>query len=162
MHRIPKRWAVSLIRPCKARKNFRGITIYRSFCCAKPLKARARQYYTQNDNYFWKFRKVICCKRLRYIWGFRTFSISDITEWPFGDRKNRICYYSPGDISPYGDITVTNVKIDTATSAQVFAEAGIPNLRIPPGKAGSWFYHFTCTAGPDSRTVYRLESIAGQ
>ena len=74
LHRIPKRWAVSLIRPCKARKNFRRITIYRSFCCTKPLKARAKAVPIHKMIItFGKFRKVICCKRLRYIWGFRTF-----------------------------------------------------------------------------------------
>ena len=66
--------AVSLIRPCKARKNFRRITIYRSFCCTKPLKARAKAVPIHKMIItFGKFRKVICCKRLRYIWGFRTF-----------------------------------------------------------------------------------------
>ena len=74
LHRIPKRWAVSLIRPCKARKNFRRITIYRSFCCTKPLKARAKAVPIHKMIItFGKVRKVICCKRLRYIWGFRTF-----------------------------------------------------------------------------------------
>ena len=74
LHRIPKRWAVSLIHPCKARKNFRRITIYRSICCTKPLKARAKAVPIHKMIItFGKFRKVICCKRLRYIWGFRTF-----------------------------------------------------------------------------------------
>ena len=64
----------ALIHPCKARKNFRRITIYRSFCCTKPLKARAKAVPIHKMIItFGKFRKVICCKRLRYIWGFRTF-----------------------------------------------------------------------------------------
>ena len=63
-----------LIRPCKARKNFRRITIYRSFCCTKLLKARAKAVPIHKMIItFGKFRKGICCKRLRYIWGFRTF-----------------------------------------------------------------------------------------
>ena len=79
--------------------------------------------------------------------GLSDLSISDITKWPLASRKAGSAIPVRRHLSRMGDITVTNVKIDTATSklAQVFAEAGI-NLRFHPAKQ-DLVYHFTCTAG---------------
>ena len=119
--------------------------------------------YTQNDNYFWEIPESDLLQTAAIYLGLSDLSISDITEWPFGEPQNGICYYSQETSLPYGDITVTNVKIDTATSkAQVFAEAGDTQFEDSTRQSRGLVYHFTCTAGPDGRTVYRLESIAGQ
>ena len=119
--------------------------------------------YTQNDNYFWEIPESDLLQTATIYLGLSDLSISDITEWPFGEPQNGICYYSQETSLPYGDITVTNVKIDTATSkAQVFAEAGDTQFEDSTRQSRVLVYHFTCTAGPDGRTVYRLESIAGQ
>lgn len=119
--------------------------------------------YTQNDNYFWEIPESDLLQTATIYLGLSDLSISDITEWPFGEPQNGICYYSQETSLPYGDITVTNVKIDTATSkAQVFAEAGDTQFEDSTRQSMALVYHFTCTAGPDGRTVYRLESIAVQ
>ena len=119
--------------------------------------------YTQNDNYFWEIPDSDLLQTAAIYLGLSDLSISDITEWPFGEPQNGICYYSQETSLPYGDITVTNVKIDTATSkAQVFAEAGDTQFEDSTRQSMALVYHFTCTAGPDGRTVYRLESIAVQ
>lgn len=119
--------------------------------------------YTQNDNYFWEIPESDLLQTATIYLGLSDLSISDITEWPFGEPQNGICYYSQETSLPYGDITVTNVKIDTATSkAQVFAEAGDTQFEDSTRQSRVLVYHFTCTAGPDGRTVYRLESIAVQ
>ena len=119
--------------------------------------------YTQNYNYFWEIPESDLLQTATIYLGLSDLSISDITEWPFGEPQNGICYYSQETSLPYGDITVTNVKIDTATSkAQVFAEAGDTQFEDSTRQSRVLVYHFTCTAGPDGRTVYRLESIAVQ
>ena len=119
--------------------------------------------YTQNDNYFREIPESDLLQTATIYLGLSDLSISDITEWPFGEPQNGICYYSQETSLPYGDITVTNVKIDTVTSkAQVFAEAGDTQFEDSTRQSRGLVYHFTCTAGPDGRTVYRLESIAVQ
>ena len=80
----------------------------------------------------------------------------------FGEPQNGICYYSRRHLSPYGDITVTNVKIDTVTSkARVFAEAGIPNLSSTRQSGGLGLPLHLQLARMVER-FYRLESIAAQ
>ena len=103
--------------------------------------------YTQNDNYFWEIPESDLLQTAAIYLGLSDLSISDITEWPFGEPQNGICYYSQETSLPYGDITVTNVKIDTATSkAQVFAEAGDTQFEDSTRQSMALVYHFTCTA----------------
>ena len=95
--------------------------------------------------------------------GLSDLSLSDITEWPFGEPQNGICYYSQETSLPYGDVTVTDVMIDTAASkAQVFAEAGDTQFEDSTKQSSALVYNFTCINSPEGKTVYRLESITAQ
>lgn len=58
--------------------------------------------------------------------------------------------------------TLLAVLVVLALAAQVFAEAGDTQFEDSTRQSRVLVYHFTCTAGPDGRTVYRLESIAVQ
>ena len=119
--------------------------------------------YTQNDNYFWEIPESDLLQTAEMYLGLSDLSLSDITEWPFGEPQNGICYYSQETSLPYGDVAVTNVAIDTATStAQVFAKAGDTQFEDSTQQSNALVYHFTCIDSPEGKAVYRLESITAQ
>ena len=119
--------------------------------------------YTQNDNYFWEIPESDLVQTAAIYLGLSDLSLSDIPEWPFGEPQNGICYYSQETSLPYGDITVTDVTIDTAASkAQVFAKVGNTQFEDSSQQSSALVYNFTCTDAPIGKTVYQLESITAQ
>lgn len=116
--------------------------------------------YTQNDNYFWKIPESDILQTADLYLGLSDLSISEITEWPFGEPQNGVCYYTQETSLPYGDVTVTQVTLDTAASeALVYAEVGDTQFEDSTQQSSTLVYHFTCVNGPDGKTAYRLESI---
>ena len=119
--------------------------------------------YTQNSNFFWEIPESDILQTADLYLGLSDLSISNITEWPFGDPQNGMCYYSQETSLPYGDITVTDVTFDTAASkALVFTEAADNQFEDSSKQKSSLVYHFTYTDNSDGNVVYQLESITSQ
>ena len=116
--------------------------------------------YTQNDNYFWEIPESDILQMADLYLGLSDLSISAITEWPFGDPQDGVCYYTQETSLPYGDVTVTQVTLDAAASeALVYAEVGDTQFEDSTQQSSTLVYHFTCVNAPDGKTAYRLESI---
>ena len=119
--------------------------------------------YTQNSNFFWEIPESDILQTADLYLGLSDLSISNITEWPFGDPQNGMCYYNQETSLPYGDITVTDVTFDTAASeALVFTEAADNQFEDSSKQKSSLVYHFTYTDNSDGNVVYQLESITSQ
>lgn len=116
--------------------------------------------YTQNDNYFWEIPESNLLQTADLYLGLADLSLSEITEWPFGEPQNGVCYYTQETSLPYGDVTVTQVTLDAAASeALVYAEVGDTQFEESTRQSSTLVYHFTCINGPDGSPAYRLESI---
>ena len=119
--------------------------------------------YTQNSNFFWEIPESDILQTADLYLGLSDLSISNITEWPFGDPQNGTCYYSQETSLPYGDITVTDVTFDTAASeALVFTETSDNQFEDSSKQKSALVYHFTYTDNSDGNVVYQLESITSQ
>lgn len=119
--------------------------------------------YTQNSDFFWEIPESDILQTADLYLGLSDLSISSITEWPFGDPQNGICYYSQETSLPYSNITVTDVMFDTvASEALVFTEISDNQFEDSSKQTSSLVYHFTYTDNPDGNVVYQLESITSQ
>lgn len=78
-------------------------------------------------------------------------------------RKTGLAITAKKPLSPYGDITVTDVTFDTAASeALVFTETSDNQFEDSSKQKSALVYHFTYTDNSDGNVVYQLESITSQ